>query len=64
MTNLPKCGMSLKEIAEAEGISVGAVNEAIQRALRKLRNQGLMLPMQELAQELDRGRKGCAEWKI
>lgn len=61
MTNLPKCGMSLQEIAQETGMSVSAVNMCIQRALRKLRHLGedneTMLKMKELAHDLDSNRK-------
>jgi DNA-directed RNA polymerase specialized sigma24 family protein len=60
---LPRNGqMSLQEIAEHEGISVKTVNITIQCALRKLRHHGLVLKMQELANDLDSRRKGSVEW--
>jgi predicted DNA-binding protein YlxM (UPF0122 family) len=60
MRNLPtRAHMSLSEIAEEEGISKAAVNMCLRRALRKLRSQGLVLKMQELADGLDKGRKEC-----
>jgi hypothetical protein len=42
-------------------MTVGAVNMTISRALRKLRQQKLLLTARELATELDRGRKGIIE---
>jgi DNA-binding CsgD family transcriptional regulator len=61
--SLPRNGaMSLQEIAEHEGISVKTVNITLQSALRKLRHHGLALKMQELADDLDRGRRGSVEW--
>lgn len=63
MRNLAnRASMSLEEIAEEEGMSVGAVHMCLSRALRKLRSQGLVFKMQELAEDLDRNRKGSAEW--
>ena len=35
--------MSLQEIAEETGMTVGAVNVCLGRALKKLRSQGLIL---------------------
>jgi DNA-directed RNA polymerase sigma subunit (sigma70/sigma32) len=55
--------MSLEEIAEAEGISRGAVNMILQRAMRKLRRKGLVVKMQELADDLDRNRKGSVQYE-
>ena len=52
---------SLEEIAETEGMSVGAVRMTLTRALKKLRTCGLLCPVRELAQELDRNRKGIVE---
>jgi hypothetical protein len=57
-------GMSLEEITQAEGMSVGAVNTLLCRALRKLRKlrrQGLLLTCRELAEALDANRKGIVE---
>ena len=54
--------MSLKEIAEELDMTVGAVHTCLSRGLKKLRSQGLVLKMQELAQDLDRNRKGSVEW--
>ena len=53
--------MSVDEIAEETGMSVGAVNMTISRALRKPRQQKLLLTARELATELERGRKGIIE---
>ena len=55
--------MSLDEIAKEMGMSKGAVNMCLSRALRKLRSQGLVIKMQELADDLDRNRKGSVEWQ-
>ena len=52
----PKDGMTLAEIAEREGVSVGAVHMLLSRALRKLRRQGLLLTCKELAEALERNR--------
>jgi DNA-binding CsgD family transcriptional regulator len=49
--------MSLAEIAEETGMSVAAVNVCLGRALRKLRNRGLLVTTaRALALELDRNR--------
>lgn len=56
--------MSLAEIAQEEGISVGCVRMTINRALRKLRSEGITFKMQELGDELERNRKGSIEWQI
>jgi DNA-binding CsgD family transcriptional regulator len=48
--------MTLKEIAEREGSTISAVNMVINRALRKLRVQGLLVTCRELAEHLDRNR--------
>jgi hypothetical protein len=56
-----KPAASLEQIAEAEGTSVGAVHMCLTRALKKLRRQGLIITCRELAQMLDRGRKGLVE---
>jgi DNA-binding transcriptional regulator GbsR (MarR family) len=65
MRNLPsKSAMSVQEIAEETGMSVSAVNMTISRALRKLRRQGIALTMRDLAQDLDRNRKGSVDWQI
>ena len=57
MTRKADIGMTLEEIAEAEGLSVGAVGMLLSRALPKLRRaQGLLLTCRELAAELERGR--------
>jgi hypothetical protein len=53
--------MTVEEISEETGMTVGAVNMTISRALRKLRQQKLLLTARELATELDRGRKGTIE---
>lgn len=53
--------MSLEEIAQVEGITKSAVNMCLRRAMEKLRAHGLTPKMQDLAIELDRGRKGSAE---
>ena len=47
---------SLQEIAAAEGMTIGAVNVLLGRALKKLRRQGLLLTARELSVELDRHR--------
>jgi predicted transcriptional regulator len=54
--------MSLAEIAEELGTTKSAVNMCLVRALKKLRSQGLVFKMQELADDLDRNRKGCAQY--
>jgi predicted transcriptional regulator len=54
--------MSLAEIAEELGTTKSAVNMCLVRALKKLRSQGLVIKMQELADDLDRNRKRSAEW--
>jgi DNA-binding CsgD family transcriptional regulator len=53
--------MSLEAIAEAEQMSVGAVNVLIGRALKKLRSQRLLITCREFATELERNRKGIVE---
>jgi hypothetical protein len=53
--------MSLEAIAEAEQMSVGAVNLLIGRALKKLRSQRLLITCREFATELERNRKGIVE---
>jgi hypothetical protein len=58
-----KAAVSLQEIALAEGISVKTVNLTLQSALRKLRSQGLVTKMQELADDLDRNRKGSTQYE-
>jgi hypothetical protein len=45
--------MSLEQIAAVEGMTVGAVNALLCRALRKLRRAGLIKTAAELARELD-----------
>jgi DNA-binding CsgD family transcriptional regulator len=52
---------SLEEIAAAEGTTVAAVNMAINRALKKLRSQRLLITCREFAAELERNRKGIVE---
>jgi DNA-binding CsgD family transcriptional regulator len=52
---------SLEEIAEAEGVSIAAIHMLLTRALRKLRAQGLLITCRELADELERNRKGIVE---
>jgi DNA-directed RNA polymerase specialized sigma24 family protein len=54
--------MSLREIAEELDMTVGAVHMHLSRGLKKLRSQGLVIKMQELANELDRNRNGSVEW--
>lgn len=49
-------GMSLREIAEREGMSIGAVNVLLSRAMRKLRKQKLICTAAELARQLDANR--------
>jgi hypothetical protein len=61
MSSPIKHAASLEEIAKAEGISVAAAHMVINRALRKLRNQRLLLTLRELAQELDRNRRESVE---
>jgi DNA-binding transcriptional regulator GbsR (MarR family) len=64
MRNIPgNPQMSLAEIAEETGMSIGAVRMTIHRALRKLRSQGLVIKMQELADDLDRNRKGSVQYE-
>jgi DNA-binding CsgD family transcriptional regulator len=49
--------MSLQEIAEETGMSVAAVNVCLGRALKKLRNRGLLVTTaRALAIELERHR--------
>lgn len=57
----PKPEMSLEAIAQIEGTTVSAVRMLISRALKKLRASGLLITARELAQELDRNRKGIVE---
>jgi biotin operon repressor len=54
--------MSLQEIADELGTTKSAVNMCLVRAMKKLRSQGLVIKMQELADDLDRNRKGRVEW--
>jgi len=49
-------GMSLEEIAQAEGSTVAAINMLLSRALRKLRKQKLICTAAELARQLDANR--------
>ena len=56
-----KHAASLEEIAQAEGISVGAAHMTLSRALRKLRREGLIFTCRELAEYLDRNRQESAE---
>lgn len=46
-------GMSLEQIAQAEGTTVGAVHVLLGRALKKLRRAGLLKIAAQLAGELD-----------
>lgn len=58
MRNLPGSPhMSLEEIAAEMNMPPGAVHTCIYRALRKLRSQGIVLQMKELAHDLDSNRK-------
>jgi hypothetical protein len=52
---------SLEEIAAKEGTTPRAIHTLICRAFKKLRRQGLIFTARELAQELDRNRKGIVE---
>ena len=61
MSNSLRHGMSVEAIPKAEGTTVGAVNMLLSRALKKLRTGGLLCTARELAQELDRNRKGVVE---
>jgi predicted DNA-binding protein YlxM (UPF0122 family) len=64
MRNLPgNPGMSLEEIAQEMHMSKSAVNMCIHRALRKLRSQGLTFTCKELADDLDRNRKGSVQYE-
>jgi hypothetical protein len=56
-----KPAMSVEAIAAAEGLSATAIRMVINRALRKLRGQPTVITAMELAQELDRNRKGIVE---
>ena len=56
--------MSIAEIADELGTTKSAVNMCLVRALKKLRSQGLVIKMQEMAHDLDRNRKGSVEWQI
>jgi hypothetical protein len=47
---------SLEEIAQAEGVSIGAAHMLLTRALRKLRANGLLCTCAELARQLDANR--------
>lgn len=51
-----KFAATLEQIAQAERMSVGAVNVCLSRALKKLRRAGLLKSARELANELERGR--------
>lgn len=63
MRNIPNNPqMSLREIAEETGMTIGAVHMHLSRGLKKLRSHGLVIKMQELADDLDRNRKGNVEW--
>jgi hypothetical protein len=53
VTRKADIGMSLEEIAEAEGLSVGAVSMLLTRAFRKLRSEGLLKTARELARDLE-----------
>jgi hypothetical protein len=57
----PTHEMTLEEIAEAEGSTVGAINMCLTRASKKLRQQKLIFTCRELAAELDHNRKGIVE---
>jgi hypothetical protein len=61
MTRKTHTAMSVEEIAEETGMTVGAVGMTISRALKKLRTEGLLYTAKELAEELDRNRRGCTE---
>jgi hypothetical protein len=50
--------MSIEEIAASEGSTPAAINVLLGRALRKLRREGLIFTAKDLADELDRNRKG------
>lgn len=56
-----KHAASLAEIAAAEGTTVAAINVLLGRALKKLRRAGFLQTARELANELDRNRKGIIE---
>ncbi len=47
-----------KKSPRQEGTTVAAIHMCITRALKKLPREGLIFTCQELAQELDRSRKG------
>jgi hypothetical protein len=51
-----KYAASLEQVAEAEGISVAAAHMLLTRALRKLRENGLLCTCAELARQLDANR--------
>jgi hypothetical protein len=51
-----KYAASVEQIAEAEGLSVGAVTMLLSRALRKLRKHGLLITARQLALELEEHR--------
>jgi DNA-binding CsgD family transcriptional regulator len=60
----PKPAASIQEIAQAEGLSVSAVNMLLSRGLKKLRalrKDGVLKTARELAAELDRNRRGIVE---
>jgi hypothetical protein len=61
MTRKTHTAMSLEEIAEETGMTVGAVGMCLSRGLKKLRSEGLLYTAKELAEELDRNRRGCTE---
>jgi DNA-binding CsgD family transcriptional regulator len=61
MRQSPEPAMTIEAIARAEGISIGAANMLLSRALKKLRASGCLITARELAQELDRTRKGIVE---
>lgn len=61
MAAQPKHAMTLQEIAESEGMTIGAVNTLLCRAFKKLRRAGLLMTARELADELERNRRGIVE---
>jgi predicted transcriptional regulator len=55
--------MSLDEIAKEMKMSKSAVNMCLCRALRKLRSHGLVFKMQDMADEIERNRKGSVHYE-